>query len=126
MALSDFKKIEDDFDEERAAAAKKLRVLINKRLALLKKVVPGAVYNDAMGSQSVYDENADPREDALVEATDNIQSRRQPRTEESWGEPLPEYLLKATILTNEYAHVITEILEIGDYLNETVRDVYSL
>lgn len=126
MALSDLNRIEADFDKERAAAAKKLRALINKRLALLKKVIPGAVYIDAMGTQSVYDKNADPREDALVEATDNIQSRRQPRTEESWGEPLPEYLLKATILTNEYADIINEIFEIGEYLNETVRDNYSL
>jgi hypothetical protein len=125
VGLSDFEKVEAKFDKDRSRARNELVALIDKRLAVLRKVVPGAEYNDAMGSQSLSDKNADQREDGLYKATDNVLERHAPQTEETYGEPLPEYLVMAKLLTEEYADVIREIFEIGTHLTDVVGGTYS-
>ena len=124
MALSDLKKIEERFEEEREETAKKLSALINKRLAILRKIVPGTEYIDAMGSQHLFDKNAaDQREDAAYKAMEVILEGSRIPTEEEWGEPLPEHFQKAKILSEEHEETIREIFAIGEYISE-IGSVY--
>lgn len=126
MSLTDLIRVEKAFEKEQRKAAKALVALIDERLKILRKVVPGAEYNDSMGSQSLYDRNAgDQRVDAVYEAFSNVEENRGPRTAESQGEPLEEWQEKARILTEQYGHLIKEIIEIGEYLTETVHHTYS-
>ena len=125
MALRDLERVEKAFEKEQRKAAKALVGLIDERMKVLRRIVPGAEYNDAMGSQSLSDRDAgDQRVDAMYEAFSNVEENREPRRPQP-GEPLEEWQEKALILTEQYGHLIKEILDIGEFLNNVVHHTYS-
>lgn len=125
MALTDLKIISEDFDAERERVAKKVVAMIDKRLAILKKIVPGVTYIDGMGTSFLKDNDASRDEDPAYLAMDVVLEGKSISTEEQWGEPLPEYMVKAKMLAEKHSDVITEIFDIGNYLTDTLGYTYS-
>lgn len=126
MAMSDFSTVQRDFEAKCKATAKKLIALIDKRLASIRRTIPDAMYGDAMGTSFFYVEGTrDNQHDPMYLATEYVKGERKPETEEHYGEPLPEYLVKANQVFERHATEMSEILQIAEYMYDQVGYTYS-
>lgn len=125
--MEDLEFIQSKFEKARDEVTSKLAALIDKRLAVLRKIVPGASYTDAMGSNHLFDSDSESqRDDPVYLAMELVlDPRRRPATEEDYGEPLPDFEKKAALLFERHADIIREILEIGEYLSNEVGGAYG-
>lgn len=126
MGMSDFNSVEREFQAKCKATASKLIALIDKRLAVIRRMVPGAAFGDAMGTSFLYVEGLrDNQKDPLYIAQEFANEEKRPMSAEEWGEPLPPYLVLAEKVYNRHANEILEILKIAEYLYDTVGYTYS-
>ena len=126
IRMKDFEAAQRQFEKDREKTSARLSALIDKRLAILRKIVPGASYTDDMGSNHLFDEGSGSvKEDPVYIAMEYATGLSRPRTEEYYGGPLPEFEKVAQVLFDRHADVIREILEIGEYLSDEVRGAYG-
>jgi len=126
MSLRDFQAAEKEFEGKKKATAEKLIAMIDKRLAAIRKLEPGAKFSDAMGATFFYTEGLrNNSQDPMYIAGEYVLGHRNIETADGWGGEFPPYFEMANRIYEKYGDELKEIVRIAEFLYDEVGYSYG-